>query len=113
MCTEHKVSQSIYLPDSHMVAATCYVVEICNVFACSLRDICACFTLLNIMHCTMLDLGLPCFGHLARSPFLDNILVLEKLHFLDDLDFFGDLFNFFIIQTFSSYSGCSCTTLKI
>ena len=33
-------------------------------------------------HCTMLDQRLRFFGHLAKSPFL----VLEKLHFQDDLD---------------------------
>ena len=31
------------------------------------------------------DQGLPSFGHLAKSPFLENVLVLEKLHFRDDL----------------------------
>ena len=32
-------------------------------------------------HCTMLDQGPPCFGHLAKSPFLVNVLVLAKLIF--------------------------------
>ena len=31
--------------------------------------------------CTMLDQGLPCFGHLAKRTFLENILVLLELHF--------------------------------
>ena len=35
---------------------------------------------------TMLDQGLTCFNHLAQSSFLENILVLEKLHFQDKLD---------------------------
>ena len=34
-----------------------------------------------LKECTILDQGLPCFCHLARSPFPDNILVIEKLHF--------------------------------
>ena len=36
---------------------------------------------LPLLHCTMLDQGLPCFGHLDKSLFLENMLVQEKLHF--------------------------------
>ena len=35
---------------------------------------------------TILDQGPPCFGHLAKSPFLVNVMVLAKLNFQDDLD---------------------------
>ena len=41
--------------------------------------------------CTMLDQGPPCFGHLAKSPFLVNVMVLAKLNFRDDLDKYKDL----------------------
>ena len=34
----------------------------------------------------MLEQGIPCFGHLAKITFLENILVLEYYHFQDDLD---------------------------
>ena len=34
--------------------------------------------LLLLLHCTMLDQGSPCFGHLAKSPFLVNVMVLAK-----------------------------------
>ena len=34
----------------------------------------------------MLDQGPPCFGHLAKSPFLVNVMILGKLNFQDDLD---------------------------
>ena len=37
-------------------------------------------------YCTMLDQGPSCFGHLAKSPFLVNVMVLAKLNFQDDLD---------------------------
>ena len=37
-------------------------------------------------HCTMLDQGPPCFGHLAKSPFLVNMMGLAKLNLQDDLD---------------------------
>ena len=37
-------------------------------------------------HSTMLDQGPPCFGHLAKSPFLVYVMVLAKLNFQDDLD---------------------------
>ena len=33
------------------------------------------------LHCTG-----SAFGHLDKSPFLEDILALEKLHCLDDLD---------------------------
>ena len=35
----------------------------------------------GLAHCTKLDQGLPCFGHLAKSHFLEDILALEKLDF--------------------------------
>ena len=34
-----------------------------------------------IRACTILDQVLPCFGHLAKRPFLEDILALEKLQF--------------------------------
>ena len=38
-------------------------------------------TTASITQCTMLDQGLPCFGHLDEIHFLKNMLVLGKLHF--------------------------------
>ena len=35
---------------------------------------------------TMMDQGPPCFDHLAKIPFLVNVMVLAKLNFQDDLD---------------------------
>ena len=42
--------------------------------------------LFSYSYCTMLDQRLPCFGHLAKSLFMENILVLEELLFFYDLD---------------------------
>ena len=36
--------------------------------------------------CTLMDQGLPYFGLLATSHFLENIMVLEKMHFSYGLD---------------------------
>ena len=55
----------------------------------------------------MLDQGPPCFGHLAKSLFLVNMMVLAKLNFQDDLDkltYFLVNFRFFLL--FSLLQAC-------
>ena len=42
--------------------------------------------MIKLNHCTMMEQGPPCFGHLAKIPFLVNVMVLAKLNFQDDLD---------------------------
>ena len=41
---------------------------------------------LVLRQCTMLDQRPICFGHLAKSHFLVNVMVLAKFNFQDDLD---------------------------
>ena len=58
---------------------------------------------------TMLDQVLHSFGHLDKIPFLENILVLEELHFRDDLEIiyisviFVSFFFFRLLQSFPAF----------